>query len=132
MFEKILPKINKVRATVLAALRPGLVTARVMTLLVVVGLLLVLPAAPALAQGGDGISSALGQIVESITNIIQGLTVVVGILGLTLWGFAKVARPIFPELSQLTNQYVGQFVLGVVVVFVAATIVEEIASAVGG
>ena len=109
---------------------PGLVTIKLITLLVMIGLLLVVPATPAFAQ--DGISSALGDIVTSITDIIQGLTVVVGILGLTLWGFAKVARPIFPELSQLTGQYVGQFVLGVVVVFVAATVVEEIASAVGG
>ena len=142
MFRKTILKINPVKAknwpgrardkgaAILAALRPGPVTARVATLLVMTGLLLVLPAAPAFAQGG--ISAALGDIVQSITDIIQGLTVVVGILGLTLWGFAKVARPIFPELSQLTNQYVGQFVLGVVVVFVAATVVEEIAAAVGG
>jgi type IV secretory pathway VirB2 component (pilin) len=119
-------------ATPFVAVRPGPITVRVATLLVTLGLLLVLSAAPALAQAGGGISAALGDIVLSITDIIQGLTVVVGILGLTLWGFAKVARPIFPELSQLTNQYVGQFVLGVVVVFVAATIVEEIAAAVGG
>jgi len=102
------------------------------TLLILVSVLAVVSARPALAQGGDEISAAFSGIVVTITGIIQSLTVVVGILGVTLWGFAKVARPIFPELSQLTGQYIGQFVIGVVAVFVAATVVESIAGAIGG
>ena len=109
------------------------VTVRLMTMLVMVGILLVLPAGAALAQGGgDEITAAFSGVVETITGIIQGLAVVVGIAGLSVWGFAKIARPIFPEISNLTQQYIGSLVVGVIVVFVAATVVEGLASAVGG
>jgi hypothetical protein len=117
--------------TVLKVFKPGPITVRVATLLVMTGLLLVLPAVPALAQAGDQISGAIGEVVTTITDIIQSLTVVVGILGVTMWGFGKVARPIFPEIAQLTSQYIGQFVIGVVVVFVAATVVEGLVGAIG-
>ena len=107
-------------------------TIRLMTALIMVGLLLVLPAGTALAQGGDEITTAFSGVVETIVGIIQGLAVVVGIAGLSVWGLARIARPIFPELSSLTQQYIGSLVIGVVVVFVAATVVEGLASAVGG
>ena len=105
-------------------------TIRLMTALIMVGLLLVLPAGSALAQ--DEITTAFTEVVETITGIIQGLAVVVGIAGLSVWGLARIARPIFPELSNLTQQYIGSLVIGVIVVFVAATVVEGLASAVGG
>ena len=107
-------------------------TIRLMTALIMVGLLLVLPAGTALAQGGDELTTAFSGVVETIVGIIQGLAVVVGIAGLSVWGLARIARPIFPELSNLTQQYIGSLVIGVVVVFVAATVVEGLASAVGG
>lgn len=107
-------------------------TLRLATALIMVGLLLVVPTLPALAQGGDGISEAFSGVVTTITGIIQSLTVVVGILGVTIWGFGKVARPIFPEIAQMTNQYINQFIVGIVVVFVATTVVEGLASAIGG
>ena len=107
-------------------------TIRLMTALIMVGLLLALPAGTALAQGGDEITTAFSGVVETIVGIIQGLAVVVGIAGLSVWGLARIARPIFPELSNLTQQYIGSLVIGVVVVFVAATVVEGLASAVGG
>jgi type IV secretory pathway VirB2 component (pilin) len=107
-------------------------TIRLVTLLVVIGILLVVPAGTALAQGGDEITTAFAGVVETITGIIQGLAVVVGIAGLSIWGLARIARPIFPELGQLTNQYIGSLVIGVIIVFVAATVVEGLASAVGG
>ena len=106
------------------------VTIRLVTALIMVGLLLVLPAGSALAQ--DEITTAFTEVVETITGIIQGLAVVVGIAGLSIWGLARIARPIFPELSNLTQQYIGSLVIGVIVVFVAATVVEGLASAVGG
>ncbi len=108
------------------------VTIRLVTMLIMIGILLVLPAGAALAQGGDEITTAFSSVVETITGIIQGLAVVVGIAGLSIWGLAKIARPIFPELSNLTNQYIGGLVVGVIVVFVAATVVEGLASAVQG
>lgn len=107
-------------------------TIRLVTVLIMVGLLLVLPTGTALAQGGDEITTAFSGVVETIVGIIQGLAVVVGIAGLSIWGLARIARPIFPELSNLTQQYIGSLVIGVVVVFVAATVVEGLASAVGG
>lgn len=108
------------------------VTLRLVTMLVLVGVLLVVPAGTALAQGGDEITTAFSGVVETIVGIIQGLAVVVGIAGLSIWGLARIARPIFPELSNLTNQYIGSLVIGVVIVFVAATVVEGLAGAVGG
>ena len=108
------------------------ITIRLITMLIVVGVLLVVPAGVALAQGGDEITTAFSGVVETIVGIIQGLAVVVGIAGLSIWGLAKIARPIFPELSNLTQQYIGGLVVGVVVVFVAATVVEGLAAAVGG
>lgn len=107
------------------------VAIRLVTMVVMIGLLLVAPAGLALAQGGDEITSAFSSVVETITGIIQGLAVVIGIAGLSIWGLARIARPIFPELSQLTNQYIGSLVIGVIVVFVASTVVEGLASAVG-
>ena len=89
-----------------------------------------LPAGEVLAQ--DEITTAFSNVVTTITGIIQGLAVVVGILGLSIWGLAKIARPVFPELSNLTNQYIGGLVVGVVVVFLAATVVEALATAIEG
>ena len=106
------------------------VTIRFMTFLVMVALLLVVPAGNAFAQ--DEITNAFSNVVTTITGIIQGLAIVVGILGLSIWGFAKIARPVFPELAGLTQQYIGSLVTGVVVVFLAATVVEALASAVEG
>ncbi len=103
-------------------------TIRLITGLIVVGMLLVVPAGNALAQ--DEITTAFSNVVTTITGIIQGLAVVIGILGLSIWGLAKIARPVFPELSNLTNQYIGGLVVGVVVVFLAATVVEALASAI--
>jgi type IV secretory pathway VirB2 component (pilin) len=114
----------------LVALNPA--TIRLVALLVMVGILLVAPAGSALAQGGDEITTAFSNVVTTITGIIQGLAVVVGIAGLSLWGLARIARPVFPEMSQLTSQYIGSLVIGVIIVFVAATVVEGLASAVQG
>jgi type IV secretory pathway VirB2 component (pilin) len=105
------------------------VTVRVITFLITFGILVVLLAAPALAQG-DEITQTFSTIVTTITGIIQGLAVVVGILGLSVWGLAKIARPIFPEMSNLTQQYIPGLIIGVVVVFVAAVVVEGLANAV--
>jgi type IV secretory pathway VirB2 component (pilin) len=107
-------------------------TIRLVTALIMAGILLVIPAGLALAQGGDEITTAFTEVVTTITGIIQGLAVVVGIAGLSIWGLARIARPVFPEMSQLTNQYIGSLVIGVIIVFLAATVVEGLASAVGG
>jgi hypothetical protein len=105
---------------------------RLVTILIMLGLLAGLPAYPAFAQGGDQITTAFSGVIETITSIIQGLAVVVGIAGLSIWGMAKIARPIFPELSNLTNQYISSLVIGVIFVFVAATVVQGLADAVQG
>ncbi len=99
---------------------------RLMVILVMCGILFT--AAPALAQGGVG--GKFEGIITKITELVQNLTLVIGLLGLVLWGFGKVARPIFPAISQLTNQYFNEFIIGIVVVFSAAEIVEMIAGAV--
>ena len=99
---------------------------RLMTLPVMCGILFT--AAPALADSGVG--GKFETIVTSITETVQNLTLVIGLLGLVLWGFGKVARPILPQISQLTQQYFMEFIIGIVVVFCAAEIVDMIASAV--
>jgi type IV secretory pathway VirB2 component (pilin) len=101
---------------------------RLMTLVVMAGLVFV--AQPALAQ--DGIGGAFEGIITSITELIQSITLGVGLLGIVLWGFGKVARPIFPEVSQMTAQYFNQFIIGIVVVFAATEIVDMVAGAAGG
>ena len=109
------------------------ITLRFVTSLVLLALLLVVPTTGALAQdAGGAITEAFAAIIETVTGILQGLAVVAGILGLTLWGFAKIARPIFPELSALTQQYIGSFMIGIAVIFVASTVVESIAGALEG
>jgi hypothetical protein len=109
---------------------------RLCAFIVTIGVLLgapVLGGGLAFAQSGGGdVAAAFTDIVTTITDIIQSLTVVVGILGITFWGFGKVARPVFPEVSQMTNQYINGFLVGIVAVFVATSVVEALASAVGG
>ena len=87
------------------------------------------PAAPALADSGVG--GKFEEIINKIVETVQNLTLVIGLMGLVLWGFGKVARPIVPQISQLTQQYFMQFIIGIVVVFSASEIVEMIAGAVG-
>jgi hypothetical protein len=100
-------------------------------LLLMVGLLMGL-AAPALTQGGGGVGAAFEQIVTAITDIIQSICVAAGILGLSIWGIGKVVRPVFPQLSGLTQNYIGDLMIGIAVVFVASQIVEGLAGALGG
>jgi hypothetical protein len=104
--------------------------ARWTSMLLCLGLLLGL-ASPALAQGGD-IGQVVSDLVQSITDIIQGVAIGAGILGLSIWGLGKVTRPIFPQISQLAGNYISDLLIGVAVIFVAASIVEGIASAIGG
>lgn len=105
---------------------------RIMTLLLMTSLLLGL-AAPAMAQGGGGsIGGAIDSIVTAITDIIQTVCVGLGILGLSIWGIGKIARPVFPQISALTANYMGDLMIGIAVVFVASQIVEGLASAMGG
>ena len=71
-------------------------------------------------------------IVTAITDIIQSVCVAGGILGLSIWGIGKVVRPVFPQLAGLTQNYIGDLMIGIAVVFVAAQVVEGLAGALGG
>jgi hypothetical protein len=95
-----------------------------------VGLVLGL-ATPALAQGG-GLGTAIDGIVVAITDIIQTVCVGLGILGLSIWGIGKIARPVFPQISGLTQNYFSDLMIGLAVVYVASQIVEGLAGALGG
>ena len=57
-------------------------------------------ASPVFAQTED-LVNAIGNVVTTITDIIQGVAIAAGIAGLSVWGFSKVARPVFPQISQL-------------------------------
>jgi len=87
-------------------------------------------AAPALAQNGVG--AALDAVVEAVTDVIQSVAVGAGILGLSIWGIAKVARPMFPQISGLAQNYIPDLLIGLAVIFVATEVVEALASQLGG
>ena len=87
---------------------------------------------PVLAQGSGDIGDTLNEVINNIVGIIQQITIGIAILGLALWALGKLARPVFPQLSQLTANYISEFVIGIVVIFSVAKIVEGIANAVGG
>jgi len=89
---------------------------------------------PVLAQGGGGgdIGATINEVINNIVGIIQQITIGIAILGLALWALGKLARPVFPQLSQLTANYVTEFLIGIVVIFSVSKIVEGIAGAVGG
>ena len=123
---------NNMKTTLIGLKAGDPIAIRLVTMLILLGLLAVLPAYPAFAQGGDQITAAFTGVIETITGIIQGLAVAIGIAGLSIWGLAKIARPVFPELSNLTNQYISSLVIGVIFVFVAATVVQGLADAVQG
>jgi hypothetical protein len=100
--------------------------------MIVTALVIVSFASPAFAQGGTGVGEVITNLVISITDIIQSVAIAAGILGLSFWGIGKVARPVFPQVASLTQNYIPDLLIGVSVVFVASQIVEGLASAIGG
>ncbi len=97
-----------------------------------IALLVFLVVMPAYAQDGSGIGDVVNSLVTSITDIIQSVAVGAGILGLTFWGIGKVVRPMFPQVSALTQNYIPDLLIGIAVVLVAATVVEGLVSSLGG
>jgi len=88
---------------------------------------------PVLAQGsGSDIGDTLNEVITNIVDIIQKITIGIAVLGLALWALGKIARPVFPQLAQLTANYISEFIIGIVVIFSVTKIVEGIANAVGG
>jgi type IV secretory pathway VirB2 component (pilin) len=97
-----------------------------------ISLLVFVVAMPAFAQGGDGIGGVVNNLVKSITDIIQSVAVGAGILGLTFWGIGKVVRPLFPQVSGLTQNYIPDLLIGIAVVLVASQVVESLVASLGG
>ncbi len=125
---------NKKVSTTSSTQKPaGRVAVRVMTLVLVFGFLISLEATPALANQNSpaDFGEAISTIVEAITGIIQSIAVGLGILGLTIWGLAKLARPVFPEISQQVQGYIPGLMIGLVVIFLAGEIVGGLAEAIG-
>jgi hypothetical protein len=100
----------------------------VLVVLVIASILLT--ASPALAQ--DGVGAALDAVVKAVTDVIQSVAVGAGILGLSIWGIAKVARPMFPQISGLAQNYIPDLLIGLAVIFVATEVVEALAGQLGG
>ncbi len=125
---------NKKAPTTSITQKPaGRVTIRVVTLILVFGILISLAATPALANQNSpaDFGDAISTIVEAIVGIIQSIAVGLGILGLTIWGLAKIARPVFPEISGQVQGYIPGLMIGLVVIFLATEIVEGLSSAIG-
>jgi hypothetical protein len=98
---------------------------------VVVAIMVLAFAAPALAADGGGVGEVVNGMVKSIVDIVQSVAVGAGILGLTIWGIGKVARPVFPQISGLTQNYIPDLMIGIAVVLVATQIVEALVSSMG-
>jgi hypothetical protein len=96
--------------------------------LLVVGSVL-LTASPAFAQ--DGVGAALDSVVKAVTDVIQSVAVGAGILGLSIWGISKVARPMFPQIAGIAQNYIPDLLIGLAVIFVATEVVESLASQLG-
>lgn len=111
-------------------LRNLFTTRRMVKVLTITALVFVV-AMPAYAQDGSGIGDVVNSLVASITDIIQSVAVGAGILGLTFWGIGKVVRPMFPQVSALTQNYIPDLLIGIAVVLVAATVVEGLVSSLG-
>jgi hypothetical protein len=99
---------------------------------VVVAIMVLAFAAPALAADGGGVGEVVNGMVKSIVDIVQSVAVGAGVLGLTIWGIGKVARPVFPQISGLTQNYIPDLMIGIAVVLVATQIVEALVSSMGG
>jgi hypothetical protein len=104
-------------------------TVRLVTFAGVLILLLITTAVPALAQ--EGVGAALDSVVTAVVEVIQSVAVGAGILGLSIWGIAKVARPMFPQISGLAQNYIPDLLIGLAVIFVASEVVESLASTLG-
>ncbi|GIK42101.1 MAG: hypothetical protein BroJett011_59340 [Chloroflexota bacterium] len=100
------------------------------SLTLVIVLLLLFHAVPTFASGSVG--AALDSVVKAVVDVIQSVAVGAGILGLSIWGIAKVARPMFPQISQMAQNYIPDLLIGLAVVFVASEVVESLASTLGG
>jgi hypothetical protein len=97
-----------------------------------IAVLVFMVAMPAYAQDGSGIGDVVNNLVSAIVDIIQSVAIGAGILGLVVWGIGKVARPIFPQISGLTQNYIPDLLIGIAVVLVASQIVEALVSSLGG
>lgn len=97
-------------------------------ILLVVGSIL-FTASHALAQ--DGVGAALDSVVKAVTDVIQSVAVGAGILGLSIWGISKVARPMFPQIAGIAQNYIPDLLIGLAVIFVATEVVESLASQLG-
>jgi hypothetical protein len=121
------------RLTLAKLTRPRYPIVRLLTVVVIIAMLAVVVAAPALADGGNGgVGAALSGIVKAIVDIIKSLCAGLGVLGLSIWGIGKVARPVFPQLASMTQGYITDLMIGIAVVFVASTVVESLVSTIGG
>ncbi|MCL4299179.1 MAG: hypothetical protein KJ077_25810 [Anaerolineae bacterium] len=101
-----------------------------MLTLVITFLILFSATHPAFAQ--DGVGAALDSVVKAVTDVIQSVAVGAGILGLSIWGIAKVARPMFPQIAGIAQNYIPDLLIGLAVIFVATEVVESLASQLGG
>lgn len=101
--------------------------ARLLAFAVVAGVMLL--AHPALAQGGD-LGGPFESIMQSLAELLRNLATTAFLLGLILWAIGKITRPYFPQISQMTSNYIMEAVIGIVVLFAASEIVDWIASAV--
>ncbi len=81
-----------------------------------------------LAQSsGADIVHSVTAIAVILTDIIHALTIVVGIAGLSIWGMAQIARPLFPDLAKNTSGYIRSIVFDEAVVVAGATVLKIIA-----
>ena len=119
--------VNKLNS--LELIKDPVFVGRVMASILMLGLALGYTL-PVLAQGED-LGAVITQVVETITGIIRSASIGLGVLGLVMWGLAKLVRPYMPELSQKVNNYIPDLMMALLVIAFANQIVSSLASAFG-
>ncbi len=78
-------------------------------------------------MAADEIVILITNLAVAMTGFIHTLTLVVGVLGLTIWGLAKIARPIAPDLAGSTGGYISSLVFDGLVVMAGSTVLRVVA-----
>ena len=99
-------------------------TKRTFSTFLLVTLLLLVTATPALAAPLKADDAGLEGIINNIIDLITGIAKPVALLGLVGWGVAQFATPFAPELNQKFQGYSTKLVFGAVLVLGGTQIVD--------
>ena len=82
---------------------------------------------PLVAQAG-GPGAVIKEAIDKLAPQLQVIGISLMTLGFVIWGLAKLAAPVMPELAASTQGYINKAFLGMLMLGMAATL----ASFIGG